>query len=135
MFREFHVPSEDEALAERIRQAKRKLAIAAEEKDRVSRINAQVAAQMEIGDVLVSAGDFDRARVEYQQAFQYPANDQLEWRSTIQTAIADSYMKQKKYREAAAAYEEAQKIGLYGWRVEHVKTNLKQAKDLAEREK
>ena len=135
VFREFHVPSEDEALAERIRQAKRKLAIAAEEKDRVSRINAQVAAQMEIGDVLVSAGDFDRARVEYQQAFQYPAKDQLEWRSTIQTAIADSYMKQKKYREAAAAYEEAQKIGLYGWRVEHVKTNLKQAKDLAEREK
>ena len=135
VFREFHVPSEDEALAERIRQAKRKLEIAAEEKDPVSRINAQVAAQMEVGHILVSAGDFDRARVEYQQAFQYPAKDQLDHRSSIQIAIADSYMKQKKYREAAAAYEEAQKIGVYGWRVEHAKTNLKQAKDLAEHER
>ena len=87
---------------------------------------------MEVGHILVSAGDFDRARVEYQQAFQYPAKDQLDHRSSIQIAIADSYMKQKKYREAAAAYEEPQKIGVYGWRVEHAKTNLKQAKDLAE---
>ena len=135
VFREFHVPSEDEALAERIRQAKRKLEIAAEEKDPVSRINTQVAAQVEVGHILVSAGDFDRARVEYQQAFQYPAKDQLDHRSSIQIAIADSYMKQKKHREAAAAYEEAQKIGVYGWRVEHAKTNLKQAKDLAEQER
>ena len=44
-------------------------------------------------------------------------------------------MKQKKYREAATAYEAAQKIGVYGWRVEHAKTNLKQAKDSAEQEK
>lgn len=131
VFREFHLPSEDEALAERIRWAKRKLEIAAEEKDPVSRINAQVAAQVEVGHILVSAGDFDRARGEYQQAFQYPAKDQLDHRSSIQIAIADSYMKQKKYREAAAAYGEAQKIGLYGWRVEHAKTNLKKARELA----
>jgi tetratricopeptide (TPR) repeat protein len=131
VFREFHLPGEDEALAERIRQAMGKLEIAAEEKDPGARINAQVAAQMEIGDILVSAGDFDRARIEYQQAFRYPARDQIEWRSTIQIAIADSYMKQKLYPEAAAAYEEAQKIGVYGWRVEHVKTNLKQARELA----
>ncbi len=44
-------------------------------------------------------------------------------------------MKQTKYREAAVAHEEAQKIGVYGWRVEHAKTNLKQAKDLAEQER
>ncbi|RLT04469.1 MAG: hypothetical protein DWI21_14325 [Planctomycetota bacterium] len=135
VFREFHLPSEDEALTQRIRQAKRKLEIATEDKEPQSRVAAQIVAQMEVGDILVSAGDFDRARVEYKQAFQYPAANQAEWRSTIQIAIADSYMKQKKYREAAAAYEEAQKIGVYGWRVEHAKTNLKQAKDLAAQER
>jgi tetratricopeptide (TPR) repeat protein len=92
------------------------LAAASTVDDPVQRINAQVAAQLEVGDVLLSGGDFERARVEYQEAFQYPARDRLEWRSTIQVHIADSYMKEKKYPEAVAAYEKAQKIGLYGWR-------------------
>jgi hypothetical protein len=77
----------------------------------------------------------NQPKLEYQQAFQYPAKNQLDHRSSIQIAIADSYMKQTKYREAAVAHEEAQKIGVYGWRVEHAKTNLKQAKDLAEQER
>jgi len=131
VFRDFHLPSEDEALAERIRKAKVKLAAASSVDDPVQRINAQVAAQLEVGDVLLSGGDFERARVEYQEAFQYPARDQLEWRSTIQVHIADSYMKEKKYPEAVAAYEKAQKIGLYGWRIGHVAENLKKAKELA----
>jgi len=131
VFREFHLPSEDEALAERIRKAKVKLAAASSVDDPAQRINAQVAAQLEVGHVLLSAGDFERARVEYQEAFQYPARDQLEWRSTIQVHIADSYMKEKKYPEAVAAYEKAQKIGLYGWRIEHAATKLQEARELA----
>jgi hypothetical protein len=131
VFREFHLPTEDEALAERIRQARRKLATAASVEDPVQRVSAQVAAQLEVGDVLLSAGDFDRARAEYHQAFQYPAKDQIHLRSSIQLKIADSYLEQKKYREAVEAYERAQKVGLGGWRIQHAAKNLEKARALA----
>lgn len=131
VYRELQLPTEEEALSGRIRQAKEKLAKAASIEDSVRRINDCVAAQLEVGDILLEHEDCERARLEYQRAFQYPAKDQTDLRSSIQLKIADSYMKQKKYEQAVDAYTKAQQIGLGGWRIKHAAENLKRARELA----
>ena len=126
VFREFHLPTEDEVFVGRIRQAQKNFEAA-----KGGTADNLVGAQVAMGNLWLDAGDYARARVEYQKAFQYPENDQSYLRSSIQLSIADSYMKEKKYAKAVAAYEKAQKIGLGGWRVGHAANNLKKAKKLA----
>lgn len=90
-----------------------------------------VNAQLAIGRLLADAGEFDRARQEYEKAFQYPAADQTHLRAYIQMRIADSYLEEKKYPEAEAAYAKALGIGPGGWHKDHCETNLKKARELA----
>jgi hypothetical protein len=57
----------------------------------------------------LESGDFDRARQGYEKAFQYIAANQTNLRAFIQmhtadSYMADSYMKEKKYREAETAF-------------------------------
>ncbi|MDA0838795.1 MAG: right-handed parallel beta-helix repeat-containing protein [Planctomycetota bacterium] len=126
-YREFAIPTEEAALAERIRQSQKKLEAAKEKKGTA---NELAAAQVAVGAVLLESGDFDRARQEYEKAFQYPAANQANLRAFIQMHIANSYLKEKKYREAETAYAKALKIGAGGWHKTHCEESLKKVKEL-----
>ena len=125
--KEFSIPPEDKVLAERIRQAQKDLEAA-----RGGTADDLAGAQMAIGDIWLSAGDFDRARQEYEKAWQYPAVGQLYLRAFIQMHIADSYMQEENYTEAVKAYSKALEIGPGGWHKGHCEENLKKAQTLAE---
>ena len=125
--REFSIPSQDEALAERIRQAQKNLEAA-----KGGTADNLVGAQLAIGKILLSVGHFDRARQEYEKAWQYPAANQLHLRAFIQMHIADSYMQEENYIEAVKAYSKALQIGPGGWHKGHCEENLKKAQALAE---
>jgi hypothetical protein len=130
-FKDYTVPADrpvkDTALLERVREARRKLkAIKGGTADDL------VGAQLAIGAIWLSSGDYTRARQEYVKAQQFPAGDQLNLRAFIQMNVADSYMNEKKYSEAADAYAEALKIGAGGWHKDHCEEYLKKAKELAD---
>jgi len=126
-YREFSIPTEEAALAQRIRQAQKKLEAVKEKKGTADEL---VAAQIAIGGVLFEAGDFARARQEHEKAFQYPAVNQTNLRAFIQMHIADSYLEEKNYREAERAYTQALKIGAGGWHKTHCEESLKKVTEL-----
>lgn len=126
-YREFSIPTEEAALAERIRQTQKNLEAAKEKKGTADEL---AAAQVAVGAVLLESGDFDRARQEYEKAFQYPAANQTHLRAFIQMHIADSYLKEKKYSEAETAYAKALKIGAGGWHKTRCEDSLKKVKEL-----
>lgn len=50
--------------------------------------------------ILMESGDFNRARQEYENTFQYLAVDLANLRALIQMDIDDSYVKERKYIDA-----------------------------------
>jgi tetratricopeptide (TPR) repeat protein len=72
-----------------------------------------VAAQTAIGRLWADAGGLARARQAYEEAFQYPAPDQLHLRAYIRMCIADSYLAERDYARAVSAYEKALDIGVW----------------------
>ena len=92
----------------------------------------RIDAQLKIGHARLRGGDFVGAREEYAKAFAFTKSTRGHMCSGIQTTIADSYMKEQNYSGAVKAYTKAQKLGLGGWRIKHVKEMLAKARKLAQ---
>jgi len=122
----FVVPTQspDEVLLSRVVAARKALAEAQSADDKVS-------AQCRLAGIWLEQGDFAQARQEYAKAFLYPAADQLHLRAYIQMMIADSYMQEKDYAGAVAAYEKALGIGPGGWHRDHCDEGLAKARELS----
>lgn len=134
-FRRFALATEDEAGEDPAARLQREITLAERQLAEAETTDARVHAQAAIGHAWLAAGDFDRARQEYEKAFQYPARDQLHLRAAIQIYVADSYMQQGDYVAAEAAYARAMEIGPGGWRRDHVEKRLAEVRELLRQRK
>lgn len=91
--------------AERIAWAEEKLAAAETAEERV-------AAQGEIGHARLAAGEYEKARAEYEKALAHAGEDQPPWlRARVEAWIADSYLMAGEYAKAEAGYRQAEETG------------------------
>ncbi len=65
-------------------------------------------------DLWKRLNQYDRARAEYRAAFAAARRDHLDLRSRIRMVIGDSYFEEQDWIAAEEAYQQAQRIGLYG---------------------
>ncbi len=129
-FRRYAYAAADQAAEDPLSRVQREIAVAQKRLEEANTADQRVSAQAAIGHAWLSVGDFDRARHEYEKAWQYPAADQLHLRAHIQRYIADSYMQQGDCVAAEAAYARAMEIGPGGDNKAHVEKRLAEVRKL-----